>query len=225
MASAPSRASPCARSRPLLFLDRRKALGVRIAHDRHDQAALGRHGNPDVVVLVIDDVAPVDRGVQYRKLLQRLDRRLDEERHEAELHAVLFPRSAPCSVCAVPGCVALRSTSLKVVSRRLRQTAPRSNGCAMRARRRVMGTRCSARAPAAAGGPRSRNPGRRCRRGGGSDRGRAAGAAARPHCRARQAFCRGSPPRRTWSGVRRVPKPGSWPDRGGSPRPAAAPRG
>ena len=42
------------------LLDLAEAQLVGIAQHRHDQAALGRDGDADVVVLVIDDVVAVD---------------------------------------------------------------------------------------------------------------------------------------------------------------------
>ena len=72
----------------LLDLGERQLVGV--AQDRHHQPARAAHRDADVEVAVVDDVVAVDRGVHHRELLQRVHRRLDEERHEAELHAVLL---------------------------------------------------------------------------------------------------------------------------------------
>ncbi len=72
------------------LLDVGERLLVRIAQDRHDEAARGTDGDTDVEEAVIDDVGAVDRCVDDRVLLQSLHRSLDEERHEAELHAVLL---------------------------------------------------------------------------------------------------------------------------------------
>jgi len=73
-----------------LLLELGKSPGIRVAHDRDDQTTLGGDRHTDVVILVIDDVIAVDRGVDDRESLQCGDRGLDEEGHEPELHAVLF---------------------------------------------------------------------------------------------------------------------------------------
>ena len=66
---------------------KREPVGV--ADHRDHQAALGADGDADVVDVVVDDVLAVDPAVDGGERLQRLDRRLDEERHEAEGDAVL----------------------------------------------------------------------------------------------------------------------------------------
>ena len=63
---------------------------VGIAHHRHDQAALGRNRDADVVVVLVDDVVAFDLGIDVGQFLQRGDAGLDEEAHEAEPHAVLL---------------------------------------------------------------------------------------------------------------------------------------
>ena len=67
---------------------KRELVGV--AQDRHHQAARAADRDADVEVAVVDDVVAVDRGVDDRELLQRVHRRLHEERHEAQPHAVLL---------------------------------------------------------------------------------------------------------------------------------------
>src|SRR3546814_3406266 len=47
-------------------------------------------GDADVVVVLVDDLVAVDLGVDRRQLLQRGERRLHEEAHEAELDPVLL---------------------------------------------------------------------------------------------------------------------------------------
>ena len=96
----------------LLDLGERQAVGV--AHHRHDQALVGADRDADVVVVLVDDVGAVDLGVDRRDLLQRLDARLHEEAHEAELDAVLLLEEVAVSVRSA--ITALMSTSLKVVS-------------------------------------------------------------------------------------------------------------
>ena len=58
--------------------------------DRGQQPLLGVHRDRDVLAVEVGDLAllGVDRGVERRVLLERVDRRLREERHEAELHAL-----------------------------------------------------------------------------------------------------------------------------------------
>ncbi len=51
---------------------------------------LGADGDADVVEVVFNDVVAVDAAVDGRHVLEGLDDGFDEERHEAELHAVLF---------------------------------------------------------------------------------------------------------------------------------------
>ena len=56
----------------------------------HEQAALGVHGDAEVLGVVVGDRAGllVDGGVHRRVRLERLDRGLREERQERELHAL-----------------------------------------------------------------------------------------------------------------------------------------
>ena len=63
---------------------------VRVAHHRHHEALLGADRDADVVVVLVDEILPVDLGIDRRNVLQRLDHRLGEEAHEAELRAVLL---------------------------------------------------------------------------------------------------------------------------------------
>ena len=63
---------------------------VGVADDRDHQAPLGADGHADVVVILIDDLVAVDAGVDGGKRLQGLDRRLDEERHEARAPTPCF---------------------------------------------------------------------------------------------------------------------------------------
>ena len=67
--------------------DLRNAHPVDVAHDRHDQAALGVDGHADVDVLLVDDllVLHVDRGVHQRMQLERLGHGLHHEGHHREL--------------------------------------------------------------------------------------------------------------------------------------------
>jgi len=50
---------------------------------------------------VVDDVGAVDRGIQHRVALERRRHRLDEKRHEAELHAVLLLEAVLVAVADV----------------------------------------------------------------------------------------------------------------------------
>ena len=96
----------------------------------------------DVEVAVVDDVVAVDRGVDDRIFLQRMHRRLDEERHEAELHAVLLLEAVLVRLrSSITGCML---TSLNVV-RIAAVDCDCTRRSAMRWRRRDIGTRCSGR--------------------------------------------------------------------------------
>ena len=63
---------------------------IDIAHDRHDQPARGTDGNADIVIPVIDDIVPVNRGIHDREAFQCRNGRLDEERHQAEPDTVFL---------------------------------------------------------------------------------------------------------------------------------------
>ena len=71
-------------------LDLGEAHAVGVAQYRHNQAALGADGNADMVIVLVDDIVAVDLGVDRGDILQRLHRSLNEEAHQAELHAVLL---------------------------------------------------------------------------------------------------------------------------------------
>ena len=88
MVMVPARAR--AAKLPICFSISAKLELIGVAQHRHDQSAIGRDGDADVEVFVIDDVVAFDRGVDGREFLQRFDTRLGEEGHETELHAVLF---------------------------------------------------------------------------------------------------------------------------------------
>ena len=64
-------------------------LLVGVLDDRDDEAPVEGHGHPEVDVLVVDDVLAVDRGVDLRKLRDRLDRGAEDERQVRQLDAVL----------------------------------------------------------------------------------------------------------------------------------------
>ena len=70
-------------------LDLGEAELIGVAQDRHHQPPRGPHRDADVEIAVVDDLGAVHRSVDDRIFLQRRNRGLHEERHEAELHAVL----------------------------------------------------------------------------------------------------------------------------------------
>jgi hypothetical protein len=72
------------------LFDLGKTHSVGVAHHRDDEALLGADRDPDVVMVLVDDVVAVDFGVDRRQLLERDDRGLDKDRHKAEPDAVLF---------------------------------------------------------------------------------------------------------------------------------------
>ena len=80
-----------------LLAQRRNALfdlgdahAVGVAQHRHDEALVRADGHADVAIMLVDDVGPVDLGVDGGDFLQRLTAGLHEIAHEAELHAVLL---------------------------------------------------------------------------------------------------------------------------------------
>mmetsp|Transcript_15405 Transcript_15405/g.33389 ORF Transcript_15405/g.33389 Transcript_15405/m.33389 type:complete len:245 (-) Transcript_15405:879-1613(-) len=72
------------------LLDACKVELVHIAQHRHHQALGGGDCNGDVLVVPVHDLVPVNDCVDGRHLRQRVRRRLDEGRHEAQLDAVLL---------------------------------------------------------------------------------------------------------------------------------------
>ncbi len=60
---------------------------VDVAHDRHDQPALGVDGDPEIHVILVNDFAPfhVERGVEQRILLEGQGDRLHHEDERGEL--------------------------------------------------------------------------------------------------------------------------------------------
>ena len=70
------------------LFDSGQAHQVRIANDRRHQAALGADGDRNIVVILVDKVRPVDLGIDLGHLLERVNHRLHEEAHEAQLHTV-----------------------------------------------------------------------------------------------------------------------------------------
>ena len=64
---------------------------VRAAQHRHDEALRRADGDADVVVVLEHHLVALDLGVELRELAERGDRRLHEERRDAEADAVLSP--------------------------------------------------------------------------------------------------------------------------------------
>ena len=62
--------------------------GLDVSQDRHHEPARRADRDSDVAVVVVDDLAVLDAGVDGGEALKRLHRRLGEERHEAEAHPV-----------------------------------------------------------------------------------------------------------------------------------------
>ena len=96
-------------------LDVGEAHAIGIANHRHDEAALGADGHADVVVVLVDDLVALDLGVDRRERLERADRRLDEERGDADADAELLGERFLAALAQLPS-RAVMSTSLKVVS-------------------------------------------------------------------------------------------------------------
>src|SRR5918992_1422366 len=77
-----------AREVPYRPLDVGEALFVRVAHHGDDEALLGVYGDADVVVVLEDQLVPLELGVYLGEGLQGAYCSLDEEAHKAELDAV-----------------------------------------------------------------------------------------------------------------------------------------
>ena len=123
----------------LFHLGETQALGM--ADHRHHQSPLGAHGHADVLVVVIDDVPAVDKGVDFGKLLEGFHAGLDEKGHEAQAKRRGAWQRSPCrgSRWPWPG---LMSISLKVVSMAVFCLAASSRS-AIRWRMGLMGLRSS----------------------------------------------------------------------------------
>ena len=61
-----------------------------LADHRHHQASVRSNGHTDMLVIVIDNVSFVYEGIDFRKLLERLDGGLDKKGHEPQGNTVLF---------------------------------------------------------------------------------------------------------------------------------------
>ena len=84
----PSRALPAASA--IAFSISAMPRRVAVADHGHHEALLGRDGDADVVVVVLDEHVALDLRVDRGHLPQGLDDGLHEEGHEAELEAVLL---------------------------------------------------------------------------------------------------------------------------------------
>ena len=71
-------------------LDLREGFLLGIADDRNDEPALGADGDADVVVAVLHEIIAIHAAIHRGNSLERTDGGFDEERHEAELDAVLL---------------------------------------------------------------------------------------------------------------------------------------
>ena len=72
------------------LLDLGEAHAVRVAHHGNHEALLGAHRNAQMVIVLVDEVGPIDLRVDGRDLLEGLGAGLHEEAHEAELGAMLL---------------------------------------------------------------------------------------------------------------------------------------
>ena len=71
-------------------LDLGEAHAVGVAQHRHDQPLAAADGDADVEVVVVDDVVSSISALTAGTSFEGVDGGLDEERHEAELDAVLL---------------------------------------------------------------------------------------------------------------------------------------
>ena len=67
-----------------------KTFLVGVAHYRHDQTALGPNRNANIVKVVLDKIFILDSSIKRWDGFKRFHRRLNEERHEPKLDAILF---------------------------------------------------------------------------------------------------------------------------------------
>ena len=65
-------------------------LLVRVPDDGNDQSLIQRDSDPEVDVLLVNDVVPVDRRVDIRELAQRIDNHFGDEARVGELRARRF---------------------------------------------------------------------------------------------------------------------------------------
>ena len=150
----------CARSCTARQSSSRLLRSARADH-RHDQSLLERHGNPQVDVVLVDDVLAVERGVDVRELPDRVGRRLGDERRVGEAGALGLV-VAPC----VSGAARRRGRSRLRRPSRCGPTSAGSSPCARRSSGASRSSsRCARRRPAGTTGARGdRAVGRRARR-------------------------------------------------------------
>ena len=72
-----------------LLLDIEECHLVRAAKHRHDEPALSADRDANIIVVVIDHIAAVNRGIHFGNALERLNAAAREKRHEAQRNAVL----------------------------------------------------------------------------------------------------------------------------------------
>ena len=72
----------------LFDLCERHVIGV--AHHWHNEALLRADRDPDMVIVLVDDIRAIDLSIDGGNFFQRLDAGAHEETHEAELHAVFL---------------------------------------------------------------------------------------------------------------------------------------
>ena len=61
-----------------------------ISQNRHQQSTLGRYGNPEIDVIVVDDLVAVDRAVDGGQLLQSDHDGAGEKRHQSQRYTVFL---------------------------------------------------------------------------------------------------------------------------------------
>src|SRR5262249_48261699 len=76
-------------------LDLGEAHAFGAAEHRNHEASATTDGDADVIVVAIDDISAAHFGIDLRDELERLDGRLDEERHEAELDGIFLLKGLP----------------------------------------------------------------------------------------------------------------------------------
>src|SRR5215472_7268408 len=76
-------------------LDLGEAHAFGVAEHWNHEAPAAADGDADVIVVAIDDISAAHFGIDLRDELERLDRSLDEERHEAELDGIFLLKRLP----------------------------------------------------------------------------------------------------------------------------------
>ena len=81
------------RIRSQITLDIRKGFLIGITDHGNDQSAFRPHSDPDIEVMILNEIIAIEATIDGGASLECAHRGLDEERHKAELHSVLFDKA------------------------------------------------------------------------------------------------------------------------------------